>query len=310
VREPPLRHEKAIGESMDRDEKPVRELPPEAALATEADVRARLGHRPAAPDVDLDPKRLVGAVVTAFGDGEHIVLTLRKLRAEVAAVVVVDLGSEDDTVARIREAFPGIEIVELPTERGFGAALNEGARRLSRPYILSLHGDARLRPGALERLLPLVALEPQPVALAACRLADSEGLLERSAGFRPTVRGRWSSWFRDLFPLPWLRRYKRPWRFVPQGRLDVDWASCAAALLKREALEQVGGADERYFLSYGSEDLGLRLRGAGWRVVYDAWARALHFDTVVESRASKRAARRCFWRTYGTLRGVRSLLRM
>jgi len=283
----------------------VSALTPEEKFAVEARVRARRGDPPAARAPRLDPKQVVGAVVTTFGDADHIVLTVRKLRAEVADVIVVDLGSEDDTAARLRAAFPDLRIVELPTERGFGAALNEGARHLGQPYILSLHGDARLRPGALERLLEWVAQGTPPVALAACRLANNEGLVERSAGYWPTVRGRWASWFRNLFPLPWLRQYERPWRCAPQGRADVDWASCAAALLKREALEQCGGADERYFLAYGSEDLGLRLRQAGWRIVYDAHARALHFDTVVEAKSSRRAARRRFWATYGWRRRVR-----
>src|SRR5690606_32943828 len=57
---------------------------------------------------------------------------------------------------------------------------------------------------------------------------------------------------------------------------EVLFPDAAAALYRREMLDQVGLFDERFF-AYGEDaDLGLRGRLAGWRAVYAPGARVLH----------------------------------
>jgi N-acetylglucosaminyl-diphospho-decaprenol L-rhamnosyltransferase len=282
----------------------------EERFAAEAEVRARLGARPEPHEVAKDPREVVGAVVVTFGDEAHVAAMLRELVPGVARVVVVDLSSEDDTEGAIRRALPQLELAVLPTEAGFGAALNEGVRRLDQDYVLSLHGDARLRPGALQRLLDLVSAGRRPAAAAGARLAGLDGTVERAAGYAPTLRGMAVSGLKSAFPALEPARFKSPWRFAPTGRAEVDWIDLAAAMLRRDAFEAVGGMDESYFLAYGSIDLCLRLRAAGHKVVADGGARALHLDQVVESAGSRRAARRRFGATYGPLRAARRLLRV
>jgi N-acetylglucosaminyl-diphospho-decaprenol L-rhamnosyltransferase len=295
---------------------PLFSVPPfDAALieeryATEAEVRARLAARPEPDETAQDPREVVGAVVVTFGDEAHVAAALRELIPAVARVVVVDLSSEDDTRGAIRRGFPELELAVLPTEAGFGAALNEGVRRLDEQYVLSLHGDARLRPGALQRLLVLVSAGRRPAAAAGAGLAGLDGTVEGAAGYAPTLRGLAASGLKSAFPALEPMRVRRPWRFAPTGRIEVDWVELTAAMLRRDAFEAVGGMDESYFLAYGSIDLCLRLRAAGHRVVADGGARALHLDHVVESAGSRRAARRRFGAAYGPLRAARRLLRV
>ena len=45
--------------------------------------------------------------------------------------------------------------------------------------------------------------------------------------------------------------------------------SGAAMLVERAAFLALGGFDEQLFLYKEDEDLGLRMRGAGWQVIYE-----------------------------------------
>ncbi len=276
----------------------------EDQLGQEAEARRRLGERP-------EPERLpptresVGAVVATFNDAAHIAPTVRGLLRVVAQVVVVDLGSKDRTRETVAEQFPAVPVLALPLEAGFGAAFNEGVRSLDQPLLLLQHGDARLRPGALERLYETMSDSRRHVGCCAPRLVAPHGVVELSAGFRPTRIWRWRAAWTQLVPrskLLWQRRKpKRVAYFAPTARTDVDWVSGAAMLVRREAFAAVGGMDERFFLLYGDVDLCLRLRRAGWTVTYEPRARAIHLDRVDENVRSRWAARRRFERRYGLL---------
>jgi len=249
-----------------------------------------------------DPKELVGAVVVTFCDAAHVRPTLRRLAPHVAEVVVVDLSSTDDTLAVVRQALPDVEPVVLPTPAGFGAAVNAGVRLLEQPFTLVMHGDARLRPDSISFLLDDVADDRRHAACAGARLVSPEGIVEAAAGFRPTLRSRAAGVAVRAFPKYLMYYARRPARYAPHARVYVDWVSDTVMMIRRDAFQQVGGMDEGYFLAYGAMDFGLRLRVAGWRVVHEIRARAIHLDNVEESRASVRRARRRFAPAHGARR--------
>jgi GT2 family glycosyltransferase len=73
------------------------------------------------------------------------------------------------------------------------------------------------------------------------------------------------------------------WR-ATDVRQEVAWVSGAAMVLERAAFDAVGGFDEQLFLYKEDEDLCLRLREAGGRIVYEPAVRILHHESVVADR--------------------------
>ncbi len=65
---------------------------------------------------------------------------------------------------------------------------------------------------------------------------------------------------------------------------DVDWVSGAAVWLRRAALEEVGGWDERYFMYVEDVDLCWSLRRAGWRVAYEPGGTVVHVQGASTDR--------------------------
>ncbi len=64
-------------------------------------------------------------------------------------------------------------------------------------------------------------------------------------------------------------------------RQEVAWVSGAAMLIERGEFLALGGFDENLFLYKEDEDLCLRLRGAGGRVIYEPAAAIRHHGSVV-----------------------------
>ena len=58
--------------------------------------------------------------------------------------------------------------------------------------------------------------------------------------------------------------------------MEVDWVSGACMFVRREALDDVGLFDERFFLYWEDVDLCKRMVAGGWKVVYYPLAAVEH----------------------------------
>jgi N-acetylglucosaminyl-diphospho-decaprenol L-rhamnosyltransferase len=110
---------------------------------------------------------------------------------------------------------------------------------------------------------------------------------------------------------PFTARY-RELHADPARSRTVDWVSGAAIWLRRDALDEVGGWDERYFMYMEDVDLCWRLRRAGWEVAYEPTGSVVHVQGVSASRRPFRMLiehHRSAWRfARRRFTGVRAIL--
>ncbi|TVP63301.1 MAG: glycosyltransferase family 2 protein [Nitriliruptor sp.] len=203
-------------------------------------------------------------------------------------VVVVDAGSRDGTVAAVRARADGTRVLAL-VNTGFGRGANAGVRATSARFVLVANADVRVHPGALHRLAAALAAADD-VAGVGPQVRYPSGALQASARRdldASTVLGHAA--LGRLWPEnPWTRRYHA--RDLPSDvPREVSWLSGCALLLRREAIESVGGFDPGYFLYVEDVDLGDRLRAAGWRLRYEPAAVVEHRVGASTSRARLRA---------------------
>jgi GT2 family glycosyltransferase len=195
-------------------------------------------------------------------------------RQTVAAdVVVVDNGSTDGTTAHLGEVWPGVSVVALEGNRGFAAAVNAGVAATSCEYVALLNNDMELDPEWLSSLV--AALDADPGAGSAAsklRMLREPGVLDGA--------GDLVTWYGAT----WRRGHGESDR----GQYDapgVVASPCAgAALYRRQALEAVGGFDERFFAYLEDADWGLRAQLAGWRCLWVPSAVAYHLGGATSRR--------------------------
>jgi N-acetylglucosaminyl-diphospho-decaprenol L-rhamnosyltransferase len=173
--------------------------------------------------------------------------------------VVVDNGSSDGTVAFVRERFPEVAVVEQEN-RGLAAGWNAGIAHTSGRYVLLLNSDAWLHEGALDALVRCADEHPD-AAVVAPRLLNTDGTLQRSVRGFPTL---WRIATEYLFLRKLAPRSRAFNAFYGAGLRKPDWLMGAIWLVRREAIEQVGPADEGFFLFSEETDWAYRFRRAGW----------------------------------------------
>lgn len=179
-------------------------------------------------------------------------------------VHVVDNASTDGSPDRAAATLGDDRVIRTGANRGYAAGMNAALEHLAGEdgeFALLLTHDVRIAPDALRRLFDVAHGDPQvgvvgPVVVyreRPRRLIGAGGYLKPrrlAAGAHREV----------LDPEPYA----------------VDWLDGGCFLVRRRALESVGGFDEGYFLYWEDTDVGYRLGRAGWRIVVEPRAVALH----------------------------------
>jgi len=257
------------------------------------------------------------AVVVNFESGLLLRDCVASLLADDSAgpveLVVVDNGSQDDSVATLRGAFPGVAVVAAPGNVGYARAANLGIAATRAPVVAVCNPDLELAPGSAAAVLARLDAEPGTAAVGP-RVVNPDGSVYPSARRLPGLavavgHGSLGLFWRDN---PFTVRYHE--RDADPGRArPVDWVSGAAVWLRRCALDAVGGWDEEFFMYFEDVDLCRRLRAAGWGVAYEPAAQVVHVQGAVTRRHPYRMIREHHRSAYRyarkTLRGPRSPLR-
>lgn len=192
-------------------------------------------------------------------------------------VIVADNASSDDTVPMVRADFPEVRLIVNDENLGFARATNQTLAAAHGRYLLMLNPDTILPPDALARLVEAADTRPE-AGIVAPRLVYPDGSLQYSCRRFPTIT---AAIFRNTF-LGRLFPHARSAECYVMADWDhdslrtVDWASGACLLIRREAYEQVGPLDESFI--FGSEDVdyGLRMRQAGWQVLFTPATTVVH----------------------------------
>jgi GT2 family glycosyltransferase len=173
-------------------------------------------------------------------------------------IVVVDNHSHDDSLERAERWLRDVELIRLPENVGFARANNLAARAASQYDALALlNPDAFAEPAWLAALVTAAEALPSAASFASqMRLASAPDCLD-GAGDSYHVSGR-----------AWRNGHRVPAAEWPPVDVEVFAPCAAAALYRREAFEEVGGFDEKYFCYFEDVDLGFRLRLRGHRCLY------------------------------------------
>lgn len=183
-----------------------------------------------------------------------LIESLRSISTPVTAYFL-DNGSRDDTAGTIAESlerlpFPAYLLRSLHNN-GFARGVNLLASQGNGEFLFLLNPDTEIQPGCLEKLLAQASLDPQ-IGICEARQIPRE----------------------------------HPKAF-DSATGETTWCSGAAALIRRNAFQKIGGFDERLYFMYCEDvDLSWKFWIRGWKCIYvrDAEVRHLTQDLMPGKR--------------------------
>ena len=211
-------------------------------------------------------------------------------------LIMVDNGSQDDSVAWTRRHHPDVEIIETGENLRWAGGNNVALRLLQAEgfdgCILLLNNDTIVPQGSLVRLVEAMSGDDLAWAVTP-RICYADR--PAHAWYDGGVVGKWSGWIRHAG----IRQIT--------GKLDpkpryVDYGSGCALLLGPKVLPEVGLLDEDFYFYGEDADYSLRIVEAGGRILHVPSALVLH---KVSSSVGSQSPRKIWLRSRSHIRLLR-----
>jgi N-acetylglucosaminyl-diphospho-decaprenol L-rhamnosyltransferase len=225
------------------------------------------------------PMPELSVVIVTWNSGTTLDRCLRSLAEHPPSrpweVILVDNGSGDGSVERAQADHPNVRAIINHRNRGLAAANNQGMFASPAPFVLISNPDVIYTLGAVDALLDLMQRRPR-AAFAVARHRLPDGRLQVAAGDLPKLGEA----------LVGMRAGRRRGNVRERGMWWHGWAhdeertighgAEACYLVRREAVAQIGGQDERYVLDWEGFDWAARAGDAGWEVWFCPAAEVVH----------------------------------
>jgi N-acetylglucosaminyl-diphospho-decaprenol L-rhamnosyltransferase len=237
----------------------------------------------AAVVVDHDAGPLLeGAVRSILADGAASVVVVENGAAGSTETALTPLLDELSSPSPIRVVRPGRNV-------GYGGGVNRGlaalAAEASPPqWVVVSNADLEVHPGALGALRAVLEAHPAWAIVGPRVFADTGDVYPSVRAF-PSFTDAAGHALLALFKPdnPFTKRYNPG---VPEDDevIEADWVSGSCFMARREALEELGGFDEAYFMYLEDTDLCWRAHHAGWGVGFAGTASVTHVQGVSTAR--------------------------
>jgi len=217
-----------------------------------------------------------GVVVLNYNAGPDLVDCLRSVASEAGDVLIIDNASTDRSSDLALREVPGVRVIRNEHNTGFAAAANQGIRASRGDPVVLLNPDAIASPRAVTALAHAIDERPR-AALVGALIRNPDGTVQPTKRAFPSL---WHAAMHGLLGLVWrnnpgTRAYTLAGDTFEEPR-RVDWVAATAVAVRREAFDEVGGFDERFFFFVEDVDLCRRLTDAGWEIWFEPGAEITH----------------------------------
>ena len=221
----------------------------------------------------MPPREPLVAIILVNWNGRE--LTLECLRSLAAAtyrnrvVIVVDNASTDGSREAIGREFPDIRILAMAQNLRFAGGNNAGIRHafeLGAEMVVLLNNDTTVAPDFLSRMVDRVLVDDR-IGIVAPAIFYAEA--PETFWFAGGVISFWTGTMRHVGI-----RERDHGQYA--GARPTDFATGCCFLTTKEVIDRVGVLDEAYYIYTEDADFSMRVRNAGYRIVFEPAAKVWH----------------------------------
>lgn len=197
---------------------------------------------------------------------KYLPSVVRHTPESIGQVIVADNGSTDDSLKVLNDEFPEVSTIIFNTNYGFAEGYNKAIAAVDSPYVVLLNSDVAVDDDWLSPLFNFMESHPEFGALQPKLLSYENpekfeyagamgGYLDKN-GY-PYCRGR-------IFDS--IEQDKGQYDLPVGNAYEVDWASGAALMVRRNLYIKTNGLDSAFFAHMEEIDLCWRMRLLGFKI--------------------------------------------
>jgi len=191
-------------------------------------------------------------------------------------LIVVDNSSPDGSADQVRKDFPSVRLLALDKDYGYSYGANRGFEVATGEYLVITSSDIVFKPGSIDGLVSRMKARDE-IGVVCPELVDFSGILKQ-------LTWQWGVWLggelmNKLFSPTSIARRKFIRSLLPllqRKEMTVSWVSGAVFLIRRTAMEKIHGFDEKFQLYYEDTDLFVRVRSAGYKILFSPQVKVFH----------------------------------
>lgn len=230
---------------------------------------------------------MVSIIIVNYNGGAALKECVEKalLSNHPVEIKVVDNASTDPSISHLESMFAHetrLQIIKNQQNQGFAKAVNLGLAQTSGDFVLILNPDCFIKHDSLQHCVDFMR-ENQTAGMCGVLVCDPDGTPQQSS--------------RRAEPVP-LKAFVQAFglkRFFPQFAVDlsqtplptqpieIEGISGAFMFIRREALNDIGGLDEGYFLHCEDLDWFKRLRLSHWKLWFLPHVQVTHLKGACSS---------------------------
>lgn len=204
---------------------------------------------------------------------ENCLQSIRKSAYQNYEIIIVENNSEDEKIFAYYEKIKSerVKIIHWKQEFNYSAINNFGVKHAKGDYILLLNNDVEIiQPNWLEEMLS--NCQRKEVGIVGAKLYYPDDTIQH-AGIVIGIGGIAGSMFVGL-----PRAYSG---YLHKANLQQSLSAVTAAcmMVKRSVYEEVRGLEETLKVAFNDVDFCLRVRKAGYLVVYDPYVELYHYES-------------------------------
>lgn len=217
-------------------------------------------------NLDINPSS-ISAVTVNFNGGDRIIMCIRALIRQahpLYKIIVVDNGSTDGSIEKIRSLFLNVDIIELGTNKGLPAARNAGLERAETDIVLLIDNDVYVADDCIGKMVrtykdfQATLVCPRIIILPDCEKVQCDGAAVHFIG--------------TLI----LRHAYQPVAKTKETVILVNAILGGCMLVNRAKVLEAGGFNETFFFCFEDLEFSYRLRSLGHRIYCDGRAIVYH----------------------------------
>lgn len=243
----------------------------------------------------------VSVIVIAWNVRELLYNCLKSVYKETRGinyeVIYVDNASDDGSVKMVKERFPAVRIIENEENKGFITANNQGIEISKGKYVLLLNSDTIILDNAIAKAVKFVDQHPE-AAVIGCRVLNPDMTLQRTCSMYHSLLNMFlaATYLYKIFPRNMFfgRHDMTWWDFDDVKEVEVVYG--CFSLVRREAINQIGLMDPRYFVFGDDPDWCYRFSKAGWKIFFTPEPRIIHYG----GQTTKKMADKFILQLYGS----------